>query len=409
MKPTCDVAIVGAGPYGLSLAAHLGAAGVTYRIFGKPMQFWQDHVPPRTFLKSDGNSSDLIDPAAALPVSAYYTQRDGSFSLRKPIAVEAFANYGETFQKRFVPALDTRNIAGITQAGGAYRLTTIDGESFAARRVVLAVGINDFRFIPDMFARLGREFVSHSAQFGPVDKLAGRRVAVIGSGASAIDVAAVAHEAGADVTILSSREKIVFHPPPVDPKWHDRFLHPDTGIGAGWSKWLYVNGQDVFRLLPASVRMSIVNRALGPSPGWFMKDRIEGHVPVLSRRVPTGASVDAGHVKIDMPEGPFVADHVVTATGFHVDMNRLAYIDPALRAAIRTVQGAPVLSWNFQTSLPGFYVTGPAAAFNFGPVMRFVYGAGFATPRLATHLIRAATSRANAVTAIQAPELVPAR
>ncbi len=404
----CDVAIVGAGPYGLSLAAHLGAAGVSFRIFGKPMQFWQEHVPPRTFLKSDGNSSDLIDPAAALRVSAYYTERDGSFTLRKPIAVEAFADYGHTFQKRFVPGLDTRNIAGIAQNGDAYRLITVDGESFSARRVVLAVGINDFRFMPDMFARLGRQFVSHSAAFGPVDKLAGRRVAVIGSGASAIDVAATAHEAGADVTILSSREKIVFHPPPAEPKWHDRFLHPDTGIGAGWSKWLYVNGPDAFRLLPARIRMSIVSRALGPSPGWFMKDRIEGHVPVLSRRVPTGATIVAGRVKIDMPEGPFVADHVVTATGFHVDMNRLAFIDPAMRAAIRTFQGAPVLSWNFQTSVPGLYVTGPAAAFDFGPVMRFVYGAGFAIPRLAAHLIRVADRGAQTVPALQAAELAPA-
>lgn len=409
MKPTCDVAIVGAGPYGLSLAAHLGAAGVAYCIFGKPMQFWHDHVPPGTFLKSDGNSSDLIDPAGALPVSAYYRERDGSFSLRKPIAVEAFADYGETFQRRFVPGLDTRNIASITQTDGVYRLATGDGESFSARRVVLAVGINDFRFVPEIFARLGRQFVSHSAEFGPLDKLAGRRVAVIGSGASAVDVAATAHEAGADVTILSSREKIVFHPPPVAPKWRDPFLHPDTGIGAGWSKWLYVNGPDAFRLLPANIRMSIVSRALGPSPGWFMKDRIEGHVPVLSRRVPEGAALEAGKVRIDMKQGPFIADHIVTATGFHVDVNRLAFIAPPLRAAIRTFQGAPVLSWNFQTSLPGFYVTGPAAAFNFGPVMRFVYGAGFATPRLAAHLARAATRRAGTVAAIQAGDLVPVR
>ena len=46
-----DVAIVGAGPYGLSIAAHLRVAGVTFRIFGRPMQTWRYHMP-------DGNAAE---------------------------------------------------------------------------------------------------------------------------------------------------------------------------------------------------------------------------------------------------------------------------------------------------------------------------------------------------------------
>src|SRR5213079_230240 len=49
----CDVAIVGAGPYGLSAAAHLRAAnGLDVRVFGEPMSFWERHMPKGMLLRS---------------------------------------------------------------------------------------------------------------------------------------------------------------------------------------------------------------------------------------------------------------------------------------------------------------------------------------------------------------------
>jgi len=389
MSKTLDVAIVGAGPYGLSLASHLRAAGVAYRIFGTPMRFWREHVPRGTCLKSDGESSDLIDPAGALRLPSYTMERDRAFSRIKPVAVERFVEYGETFQRRLVPELDRRDIAGVSRSGALYRLTTDDGEVVLARRVVLAVGINAFRFMPELFSHLPASLLSHTAVFGDVTRLAGRKVAVIGSGASAIDVAAAAHEAGAEVTIISRRERIEFHAPPGRRKLHHKIRHPDTGIGAGWSQSFYVHGPDAFRFLPARLRLSIVGSALGPSPGWFMRERIIGRVPILSSKTVARATVEANRVRLDLGDSAFVADHVVAATGYRIDMNRLEFLDPALRSDIRVVQGAPVLSSDFRTSVPGLYVIGPASAFSFGPVMRFVYGARFATPRVAARLIGA--------------------
>ncbi len=408
MTQACDVGIVGAGPYGLSLAAFLGAAGVSYRIFGTPMQFWRQNVPPGTFLKSDGNSSDLAHPDGALRVGDFFMHRDGHFSMRAPIAVERFIEYGETFQARFVPAIDRRDISGIARTADGFRLTTQDGATVLCRRVALAVGINAFRSLPAIFDGIGGSLVSHSAQFGPVAHLAGKRVAVIGSGASAIDIAAVAHDAGAHVTIISGRERIIFHSPPSPPSIRDRILHPDTGIGAGWSKMFYVKTPDLFRRLPASARMKIVSTALGASPGWFMKERIVGRVPVLAGRVPVRATVAGGRVRLEMRQGDtFEADHVVAATGYRVDMKRLGLLHAQVLAAIRTYRGSPVLSSHFETSLPGFYIVGPAASFSFGPVMRFVYGARFAAPRAARHMVRGAL-RGAAVAPAAARELVPA-
>ncbi len=61
-KHLVDTAIVGAGPYALSLAAHLGHHGVDHRVIGRPMQFWRRHMPKGKMLKSDGFASSLSTP-----------------------------------------------------------------------------------------------------------------------------------------------------------------------------------------------------------------------------------------------------------------------------------------------------------------------------------------------------------
>jgi len=56
-----NVAIIGAGPYGLSLAAHLKILAVEHQVFGTPMSFWRDSTPPGMELKSEGSACDLFD------------------------------------------------------------------------------------------------------------------------------------------------------------------------------------------------------------------------------------------------------------------------------------------------------------------------------------------------------------
>lgn len=56
------VAIIGAGPYGLSIAAHLRAYGIPFRIFGAPLDSWRRHMPVGMMLKSDGFASSLSAP-----------------------------------------------------------------------------------------------------------------------------------------------------------------------------------------------------------------------------------------------------------------------------------------------------------------------------------------------------------
>ena len=71
MLKVSDIAIIGAGPYGLSIAAHLRARDIEHRIIGEPMQFWLGHMPKGMFLKSDGFASSLYDPGGHFTLRHY--------------------------------------------------------------------------------------------------------------------------------------------------------------------------------------------------------------------------------------------------------------------------------------------------------------------------------------------------
>ena len=64
------VVVIGAGPYGLSIATHLRAQQLSFRIFGEPMASWRHHMPQGMSLKSEGFASDLYDPRAPLHTPA---------------------------------------------------------------------------------------------------------------------------------------------------------------------------------------------------------------------------------------------------------------------------------------------------------------------------------------------------
>jgi len=74
-----DVAIIGAGPYGLSLAAHLNARGVEFRIFGEPMESWKTGMPPGMLLKSTPAASCLHDPERRFTVQQFCAERDAPY------------------------------------------------------------------------------------------------------------------------------------------------------------------------------------------------------------------------------------------------------------------------------------------------------------------------------------------
>jgi thioredoxin reductase len=381
-----ETVIVGAGPYGLSIAAHFRRRGIPFRIFGRPMDSWLNHMPKGMMLKSDGFASDIYDPEKAFTLRQFCAERGIKYAdTGVPVQLDTFSAYGLAFRDRMVPELEDKLVASVDRAPGGFLLRLEDGETFQARKVVLAVGITHFEYVPENLAHLPAEFFSHSARHREVEPFRGRSVVVIGGGASALDLAGLLREAGADVQMVSRAAELHFHSQPTGKprSWWQQVRHPQSGLGPGTRSRFYADAPGAFHYLPEGLRLYIVGKALGPSGGWFIRDKVIGKLPLHLGCTPQAADVQncKVHLKIRASDGSqseIVTQHVIAATGYRVDLERLKFLNGEIRSKVKTLNGAPVLSSNFESSVDGLYFGGVAAANSFGPVMRFAFGAGFA-------------------------------
>jgi len=385
-----NTAIIGAGPYGLSIAAHFRHRGIPFRIFGRPMDSWAEHMPKGMLLKSDGFASNIYDPDEEFTLGKFCNERGIEYAdSGMPVRLETFTAYGMAFRERMVPELEDKLVVSVDPVPGGFGLRLDDGETLTARQVVVAVGITHFEHVPETLAHLAPQFLSHSARHKDVAPFKGRSVAVIGGGASALDLAGLLQEAGAEVQLISRQKALKFHSKPTGrPRsWWQKISHPQSGLGPGMRSRFYADAPWAFHWLPESFRLKVVQRALGPSGGWFIKDKVVGRVPLLLGYAPERADVQDGKVRLYLrgengSEHELVTEHVIAATGYKVDMERLRFLSAGIRAKVKTVNGAPVLSSTFESSVPGLYFAGVAAANSFGPVMRFAFGAGYAARTL---------------------------
>ncbi|HLG48668.1 MAG TPA: NAD(P)-binding domain-containing protein [Reyranella sp.] len=399
MPDRTDVAIIGAGPYGLSIAAHLSALRVPFRIFGRPMENWQN-MPRGMLLKSEGYASTLYDPRRTLTLAKYCHERGlGYADLGLPVPLSTFIEYGLAFQRRLVPTLDTRMVRRVATAGTGFQLALEDGETVRADRVVVATGITSFAWMPPALRDLPADKVTHSVAHAEPARLRGADVTVVGGGSSAIDLAALLHEAGARVRLVTRRAKLPVHDRMQLPRpLRDKLSAPVSSIGPGWRSCFFTSCAPIVHRMSAERRVKWVRNELGPAAGWFMASRI-APVPVLHGQSPTGATIVDGRVRLGLVDGEgretsLDTDHLIVATGYRPDVTRLGFLDAALQQAVATLEQAPAVSLHFESSVPGLYFTGPAAAFSFGPLMRFATGARFAAPRIARHLAATASRRA---------------
>lgn len=395
-----NTAIIGAGPYGLSIAAHFRHQGIPFRIFGRPMDSWLAHMPKGMMLKSDGFASNIYDPERAFTLEHFCAGRGIEYAhTGVPVKIDTFTSYGFAFRDRMVPELEERIVTGVEcSPSGVFRLQLEDGESFEARHVVLAVGITHFDWVPESLAHLPEEFLTHSARHREVEPFRGRDVLVIGGGASALDLAGLLKDAGANVQLASRRKELVFHSQPTGkPRsaWQE-LRHPRSGLGPGLRSRFYADAPAAFYYLPEQLRLKIVSRALGPSGGWFIRDKVMGKLPLHLGCIPQEAKVHDGkvHLTLRADDGStreLVTEHVIAATGYKVDLDRLQFLSADIRSRIETVNRTPILGSNFESTVPGLYFAGVSAANSFGPVMRFAFGAGFAARTLTRALARSAS------------------
>ena len=153
----------------------------------------------------------------------------------------------------------------------------------------------------------------------------------------------------------------------------------------------------VFRYLPQETRMHIVRRWLGPAGGWPARQAVE-QGPVLLGQSLRGAEYRNGRVQLRLLSGEgretvVATDHVIAATGYKVDLRRLGFLGTELQTDLQMADHTPILSPNFESSVPDLYFVGLAAANTFGPVMRFLLGARYTARRLAGHFAQPAAAR----------------
>jgi Pyridine nucleotide-disulphide oxidoreductase len=386
-----NTVIVGAGPYGLSVAAHLRRKGIPFRIFGRSMDSWISHMPKGMLLKSDGFASDISDPDGDFTLRRFCAERGIEYGdTGTPVRLDTFSAYGLAFRDRKVPEVEDKQIVSVDRVTDGFVVTLDDGEAVHARRVVLAIGITHFQHIPQNLADLPGQSLSHSSNHVEPESLRGRSVIVVGGGSSALDLAALLHEAGASVQLVARQKQLKFHGKPSGkPRtWWQRVRHPQSGLGPGWKTWFFANWPLLFHYLPEEFRLEAVRRVLGPTGGWFIKDKIIGKVPLyLGYTVQSGRLADGKLALNIMAEDgsgcELTADHVIAATGYKVDLDRLKFLSQQIRSELRSINHTPVLSSSFESSVSGLYFIGVAAANSFGPLMRFAFGACFAARTVA--------------------------
>jgi FAD-dependent urate hydroxylase len=379
MSDVVDVAIIGAGPYGLSVAAHLNAAGVSYRQFGVPMRLWNESMPKGMYLKSQGFASNLSDPRGTHTLEAFCRATKHPYrSYGLPVSIENFVTYGQWFQSELDLKVEETQVTGISQRPDGFELTLAGDERLVARRVVVAIGVEHFAYVPEPLASLPSSVSTHSSAHTDLSAFNGRDVVVVGSGQSALETAALLHEGGASVQMLARRYVINWNGQPLDPHrpLHRRLREPEAGLGSGWSTWFYSNRPDLFRRLPEKTRIYRARTALGPAGSFWLRPRVEGQFPVRTGQIVIKAREADGKAHLQVAGGgpEMSVDHVIAATGYRINLGRLQFLPDSMRNSLQKVAGSAAVDANYQSSIPGLYFVGPSVAPSMGPVMRFVFG-----------------------------------
>jgi thioredoxin reductase len=386
--PTLPVVVIGAGPYGLAAAAHLRAAGIEHRVFGESLSFWRRHMPAGMLLRSAWEASHIDDPTGELSLDRFESLHG---RLPRPIPLGDFIRYGTWFEERAVPEIDRRAVTSVERTSEGFRLVLDDGERLQSERVVVAGGIGPFASRPPLFDDLPPELASHSSDHVALDRFTGAEVFVVGGGQSALEIAALLHEAGAKVEVVARSSTIHFlrgaalrrRLGPLRP-----VFYPSTDVGppglsliAGWP--------ELFRRLPSRLADPIARRCIRPAGAGWLVPRVVG-IPLHLGRTVIEATRDGERLRLRLDdETERIVDHVLLATGYRVDISRYSFLSPELVRVIARTDGYPRLGAGFESSVAGLHFLGAAAAASFGPVMRFVSGTRFAGPGLVRRLLSA--------------------
>jgi thioredoxin reductase len=387
------VAIIGAGPYALSLASHLAAQNVEHRIFGRPMSFWSQIAESgnERYLKSYCFGTNISSPKSGFSFADY--SRPRQLETFEPCSIGHFASYGRWFQKTNVNWVEPVDAVQIERPDDEFLITLENGERFSAAHVVMATGLSRFSRIPEVLTPLPSARVSHTSKITKFANFKGQDVAVIGGGQSALEAAALLHEAGARPQLVVRKEALRWQTRVSQSRsfWR-RLRSPISGLGSGPVAWALTHLPGVIHFLPEALRTRFVQNHLAAEGAWWLRGRVENLMPIHTGTTVIAANETADRIILrlrdakDGRERQIAVDHVIAGTGYDVDVDRLDVLHDKIRRGIGRLWRAPSLNCFFESSVPGLAFIGPASAMSFGPLFRFVVGADYAARIVSTDI-----------------------
>jgi cation diffusion facilitator CzcD-associated flavoprotein CzcO len=357
--------VIGAGPYGLSTAAHAKRHGIEPLVVGEAMGFWRRNMPVGMLLRS--GTDWHLDAAGVATFEAYLVERGIDPSTVPPVPLRTFIEYADWFCARNGIEPQLTLVTALAKADASFQADFEDGSRMTADAVVAAPGIARFPVIPKWVpASLPEPRWSHTSVLVRFDRLRDARVLIVGGRQSAFEWAALLAEArAARVHVVHRHDLPRFEVS--DWTFVDQLMD-DTVRVPGW-----------FRRLPASERDAIAQRFWGEGrlklEPWLTARLPEGVVHPWPRTdVASARELPSGEIDVELSSGERLrVDHVVLATGYRPNLANVPYLRPLLDR-IDTTDGFPALDEHFQTSVPGLFMPGFVSTRDFGPFFGFVRG-----------------------------------
>jgi FAD-dependent urate hydroxylase len=357
------LAVVGAGPYGVAVAAHARERGIDTTVLGHPMEFWTRHMPEGMFLRSGLDWH--LDAAGEHTFKAFAEERGIAARDIDPVPIAVFLDYASWFQARKRVDVVEKLVTSITREDGRFVLTLDDGTVRTADRVVVTPGARYFRRLPDWASDLPRRG-AHTVDFVRFNRVAGAHVLVVGGRQSAYEWAALLGEHGARrVDIVHRHAEPRFDR--VSWAFTDGYVEQTLATPGWWRRLRPDERQAIERRFWEVGRLTLE---------WWLVPRLAGdrfhrwpETHVTQAEEHPGGTVD-----VTLSNGEQLrVDQVLFATGYQPDLSKVTFLQ-GLLPDIEVADGYPVLDEWFQTSLPGLYVTGFAATRDFGPFFGFTKG-----------------------------------
>lgn len=357
--------VIGAGPYGLSTAAHAKRHGIDPLVVGDSMGFWRRHMPEGMMLRSGTDwhlDADGIDT-----FEAFLSQRGINPAGVPPVPLKTFLDYADWFCVQTDIHPRSTLVTSLDKVDRRFTVSFEGGEWLTADAVVAAPGLAQFPAIPEWVpASLPERCWSHTSASVQFAHLRDARVLIVGGRQSAYEWAALLAEASAAAVYVVHR-----HDSPSFQTSHWEFVDELMGNTIRVPGW--------FRRLPSAERDAIALRFWAEGR-LKLEPWLTARLPdnVVQRRPGTSVAVcrelPSGEIEATLSTGErLIVDHVLLATGYKPNLANIGYLRPLL-GRIETTDSFPVLDEHFQTSVAGLYMPGFLATRDFGPFFGFVRG-----------------------------------